>query len=140
MKDADSGEPLPTDTRAKMERAFDADFSDVRVHQGSEAPAMGALAYTRGSHIHFAPGRYAPDTQAGQERLGHELAHVVQQRAGRVAAPGGPGAPINADAGLEREAEQAGARAAAGQPAGITGGGGGGGAGDVVQRAVGFEF
>jgi len=99
-----------------MEASFGADFSPVRVHEGAEVKQVGALAYTRGANIHFQSGRYDPDTQSGQALLGHELTHVVQQRAGRVEAPQQDGdgtAPINADAGLEAEADRMGAWAAA---------------------------
>jgi hypothetical protein len=135
---AQGGAPLPEATRTKMEQSFGTGFGEVRVHEGSQAPSVGALAYTRGEQLHFAPGRYDPSSEAGQRLIGHELAHVVQQRSGRVAAPQAKGAPINADGGLEAEADAAGARAAAGQPAGLAGGGGS--SGDVIQRAVGFEF
>jgi hypothetical protein len=63
---------------------FSADFSDVRVTEAPRAAPMGALAYTRGTDLHFSPGRYDPSTEQGQELLGHELAHVIQQRVGRV--------------------------------------------------------
>jgi hypothetical protein len=98
--------------REKMEGALGTDFSDVRVHEGAEADAAGAVAYTRGSDIHFAPGAFSPGSAEGQRLLGHELAHVVQQREGRVAAPGGGAAPINEDPSLEAEADALGARAA----------------------------
>jgi hypothetical protein len=45
--------------------------------------------------------------------LGHELAHVLQQRAGRVRNPQGSGIAIVQDVLLEAEAEHLGARAAA---------------------------
>jgi hypothetical protein len=68
-----------------MEGAFGNDFSGVRVHSATGAPAMGAQAYTRGDNVHFAPGAYAPNAApAGSAVMGHELAHVVQQRAGRL--------------------------------------------------------
>ncbi|HEX2271468.1 MAG TPA: DUF4157 domain-containing protein, partial [Pyrinomonadaceae bacterium] len=67
------GLPLPTDVRAKMETAFSADFSDVRVHIGHEATSLGAIAYTWGTNIHFAPGQYNPHTIQGQKLLGNEL-------------------------------------------------------------------
>ena len=114
---AGGGAPLPEEVRARMERAFGADFSAVRIHEGPQAEAMGALAYTQGDDIHFAPGRYDPVGPAGQELLGHELAHVVQQREGRVAQPQGKDAPVNADAALEAEADALGARAARGEAA-----------------------
>ena len=112
---AGRGQPLPEPVRAKMERALGHDFSRVRVHEGGHAESLGAIAYTRGTDLHFGPGRYSPQTRAGQELIGHELAHVVQQDTGRVAVPQGKGAPINADPALEAEADRLG-RMAAGRP------------------------
>lgn len=114
------GSALPPAVQAKMEASFGTNFSNVRVHTGSEAKQVGALAYTRGANIHFQPGQYDPHTEGGQALLGHELAHVVQQRAGRVQAPRqnkGGQAPINADPALEAEADALGAKAARGEPA-----------------------
>ena len=115
MRAPSGGSPLPAPLQTKMEGAFGQDFSGVRVHQGPEAASIGADAYTRGEHIHFRPGLFSPDSPSGQQLLGHELTHVVQQRAGRVPTPGGGGVPINADPGLEAEADRLGARAAAGR-------------------------
>lgn len=110
---AGGGRPLPEVVRLKMERALGADFSAVRIHEGPEAEAQGALAFAQGTNIYFAPGRYQPETPQGQELLGHELGHVVQQAQGRVQATRqGKGVAINDDAGLEREADEMGARAA----------------------------
>lgn len=108
------GSPLPSLVRSKMERALGTDLSRVRIHQGEEAESVGALAYTRGTDLHFQRGAYDPTSAPGQRLLGHELAHVVQQAQGRVASPAGAGAPINDDPRLEAEAEAAGARAASG--------------------------
>ncbi|MBK9031025.1 MAG: DUF4157 domain-containing protein [Myxococcales bacterium] len=44
-----------------------------------------ARAYTEGNSVHGA-GTVRSGSQAGRELIGHELAHVVQQRRGRVAA------------------------------------------------------
>jgi hypothetical protein len=63
-----------------------ADFASVRMHEGPQVTDMGAAAYTQGADIHFAPGQYQPGSQGGQELIGHELAHVVQQSQGRVSA------------------------------------------------------
>jgi hypothetical protein len=116
---APSGQPLPGDFRARMERAFGADFSQVRVREDPEVPAMGALAYTRGTDIHVAPGHYDPTGAQGQELLGHELAHVVQQTQGRAPATAqAMGAAVNTDPGLEREADEHASRAVRGEPAG----------------------
>lgn len=78
---------LPEDIREKMEKAFNADFSDVEVHENSSnAKNLNAMAYTQGNEISFAPGKYAPRSIQGQEILAHELSHVIQQRQGKVKA------------------------------------------------------
>ncbi len=106
------GRPLPEAVQKKMESFFGANFADVRVHVGAEAPAIGALAFTLGSNIYFAPGQYDPMSLRGQQLLGHELAHVVQQRQGRVRNPFGAGIAVVQDPGLEAEADRLGQRAA----------------------------
>ncbi len=111
-----AGALLPQPVQAKMADAFDFNFDSVRVHQDDKASAMGALAYTQGSDVHFAPGQYDPDSARGQELLGHELAHVVQQTEGRVQATTQlKGVGLNDDSALEREADDWGARAARGE-------------------------
>ena len=95
-----------------MESFFKTSFGDVRIHIGPHATALGALAFTHGSHIHFAPGQYKPITPQGQQLLGHELTHVVQQRAGRVRSPFGAGVAVVQDANLEAEADRMGRQAA----------------------------
>jgi len=94
--------------------AFGADFSGVSIAHDGQAEAMGAQAYAQGDSVHLAAGKGNPGTDDGRALLGHELAHVVQQRDGRVDAPQGKGAPVVADAGLEQEADVAGAAAARG--------------------------
>jgi hypothetical protein len=107
--DRSGGAAKPEEVRGKMETAFGADFSSVRIHEGPNAEAVGALAYTQGTDIHFAPGQYQPGAQAGQELLGHELTHVVQQSQGRVRATRqAKGVDINDDAPLQREAAEMG--------------------------------
>jgi hypothetical protein len=137
---ATSGQPLPEAVQQKMEGAFGADFSDVRIHPDSaRAVALGALAYTQGSDIHVAPGRWAPATTEGQELLRHEIAHLEQQREGRVPATTQiAGVAVNDDPALEREADeiahkaaQVGTEAAQHRTSAGEGGGNGGGA---VQR------
>ena len=110
------GRRLPQQVQEKMEAFFGADFSDVRIHQGPQAQSIGAHAFTMGSAIYFAPGQYAPDTARGQQLLGHELAHVIQQRTGRVRSPAGRGTVVVNDHALEAEADRMGARAAAFRP------------------------
>ena len=67
---------------------------------GASASSLDAAAYTLGSDIVFASGRYAPHTTSGRRLIAHEIAHVVQQ--------GGPEAPRTAnEALLENDANQA---------------------------------
>ena len=112
LRPATGGKALPPEVQAKMESAFNTDFSDVRIHVGREATSVGAIAYTHGSSIHFAPGQYNPTTRQGQQLLGHELTHVVQQRAGRVQNPFGSGVAVVQDRALEAEADRMGMKAA----------------------------
>ena len=115
------GKELPEQVQQKMETAFGEDFSDVRIHEGSQAESIGAVAYTQGNHIHFQPGKYDPTTTAGQQLLGHELTHVVQQRTGQVGVSQGSSTSINLDPALEGEADSMGAKAAQGKLASVTG-------------------
>lgn len=106
---------MPLEVQHKMESAMDADFSDVTIHpNSSRAEDVGALAYTQGTDIHFAPGQYDPYSREGQQALGNELAHVMQQKAGRVAptAKLGRDTLINNDQQLAAEADQIGQKAA----------------------------
>ena len=112
LRPKSGGQPIPDQVRAKMETAFGMDFSDVRVHVGQEASSIGAIAYTWGTNIHFAPGQYNPHTIQGQKLLGHELWHVVQQKSGRVNNPFGSGVAVVQDHALEAEADRMGVKAA----------------------------
>ena len=78
----------------------------------TKPPSIGALAFTHGTDLYFAPGQYNPQSTQGQQLLGHELTHVVQQRAGRVRNPLGAGVAVVQDPALEAEAERMGLRAA----------------------------
>lgn len=83
------GEPLSPELRTYFEPRFAHRFADVRVHTGVSAAraarGINARAYTLGRNIAFAAGQYAPDQPDGVRLLGHELAHVVQQRPGSCA-------------------------------------------------------
>ena len=129
------GAPLPDPVRGKMERSFGADFSGVTVHQDGRADAQGAKAYAQGEHIHMGNGHYDPSSQGGQSLIGHELAHVVQQREGRASAAQGKGGVVVADASLEAEADRHGELAAQGLSvgAGSTASAGAAGAAGAVQ-------
>ncbi|WP_330289742.1 eCIS core domain-containing protein [Streptomyces sp. NBC_00576] len=78
-----AGKPLAAPVRQDMESRFDTDFSDVRLHTGATAArsarAIGARAYTSGSHVVLGDGG------GDKHTLAHELTHVVQQRQGPVA-------------------------------------------------------
>ena len=77
------GGPLPKDTQSSMGSAFGADFSNVRIHTGSEAVQMnkelGAQAFTNGSDIYFNQGKYDTNSGSGKHLLAHELTHTIQQ-------------------------------------------------------------
>ena len=115
------GSTLDSSFRERMESAFGADFSGVRIHQDSQSDVLNrqltAKAFTTGNDIFL-----RSDASAGDGHLmAHELTHVVQQRAGGGPASGGMTAgPANdpqeheadrtAEAvlagGMQREAEQ----------------------------------
>jgi hypothetical protein len=112
LRAASGGTALPAPVRAKMERAMGADFGAVRVHLDGQAEELGANAFAHGDDLHFASGTYDPDSERGQALIGHELAHVLQQREGRVSGGAGDGAAVVQDAGLEAEADRRGLEAA----------------------------
>ena len=103
---ASGGWPLPSAVQARMESAFGANFSNVRIHVGPQPASVGAAAFTWGTNIYFAPGQYNPHIPDGQALLAHELAHVVQQRAGRVVNPLGGMTAVVQNAALEAEADR----------------------------------
>lgn len=90
--------------RHEAQQRFGYDFSRVRVHTDAEAArsadVVRASAYTVGSHVVFASGRYSPETNQGRRLLWHELTHVLQQR---NAAGSDSGAPVQIAAFDEAE-------------------------------------
>lgn len=100
------GSPLPN--RSQLEAGFGTDLSDVRVHSGAQAAsasrAIGAEAYTMGNDIALATPSPSPALVA------HEVAHVIQQRAGAVPSSG----VGTAGDSFEREADVAAASVASG--------------------------
>ncbi len=106
------GLPLPSKLRIQMERLFGVDFSTVRWHEGDEATRLGAVAFTYGEHLYFPKGGFKPNNSAFLAILGHELAHVIQQRFGLTE---GFTETVVEDALLENEADAAGCLVAAGQ-------------------------
>jgi hypothetical protein len=94
---------------ASIARSFGINLDNLRIQLNSEvAVAFGARAFAYGDQIHFAPGEFDRSTAEGWRIVGHELAHVVQQRLGRVPQIAG----IIDDPELEREAHAAGDLAA----------------------------
>lgn len=113
------GEPLDSETRTRFGKLFNADLSDVRLHDDARAAhsarSMGALAYTFRQHVVLDRGRLAPGTRREKYVLGHELAHTVQQRSAR-----GCGAVAGATNQLEGEAKAAARSSLFGQPFELT--------------------
>jgi hypothetical protein len=78
-----SGQPLDSHAKTRLQSAFGADFSNVRVHTDATAQqlsdSLNAHAFTIGTDIAFGPGEYQPGTVIGDTLIAHELAHVMQQ-------------------------------------------------------------
>jgi len=96
---------LPNDLKSGMENLSGKDMSDVKVHKNSAKPAqVKAHAYAQGNDIHLGSGQ--------EKHLPHELAHVVQQKQGRVKPTiQKKGVAVNDDPGLEKEADTMGEKA-----------------------------
>ena len=108
---AQKGRPIDLDAamKARMEHAF-GDLSAVKLYESPTVGQAGAEAIAMGNEIAFAPGMADFSSRAGQERLGHELSHVMSQRSGTVRGEG-----FLANSALEARADREGARAAAGE-------------------------
>ncbi len=101
---------LPDVMRAKMENAFGADLSAVKLYESQAVADAGAEAVTQGANIAFAPGMLDFTSYGGQALLGHEISHVVSQSRGEVNGDG-----FLNDSALEARADREGAMAASGQ-------------------------
>ncbi len=81
-----NGSMMDHGTKNFMENRFGTDFSDVKIHTGSQAVQMSrdlnAQAFTVGNDIYFNEGKYSPNSNSGKHLLAHELTHTVQQRGG----------------------------------------------------------
>jgi len=98
---------LPDGLKAGVESLSGLSMDHVRVHYNSAQPAqLKAHAFAQGADIHIAPGQ--------EKHLPHEAWHVVQQAQGRVrpTMQMKGSVAVNDDAGLEREADVMGAKAA----------------------------
>jgi len=134
---------LPDQLKAGVEAMSGMSLDAVRVHRNSSKPAqLNAHAYAQGTDIHLAPGQ--------EQHLPHEAWHVVQQAQGRVRPTMQMmgAVPVNDDAGLEKEADVMGARAAGvvaqrgaigGEAPATVAGRTTAGAGPVAQRILSFE-
>lgn len=82
------GEPLDGASLAWSQHAFDRDFSNVRVHRSDAAAQAaakhGANAFAVANDIYLGRAQRDLSGEAGRTLLAHELAHVVQQRRGRI--------------------------------------------------------
>ena len=112
----------PGGGRTETARRLEADAGVRIVPDSPAADRLDANALTRGDTIHFAPGKFQPASAQGRELIGHELAHVAQQRQGRVRPTlRSRGVAINTEPGLETEARLAGRAAAHGAPVALPG-------------------
>jgi hypothetical protein len=73
--------------------------------QTTSTETIGAEGMTVGRRVHLAPGRFDTQSHEGRVRLGHEVAHAIQQERGTGLSPALT--PVHR-AALEMEAERAG--------------------------------
>lgn len=103
------GRPLDNSTQTFMERRFNADFSDVKVHTGNHATelssSINAQAFTHGNNIYFNSGKFNPNTGTGKHLLAHELTHTIQQGASKSVRPF-LSTKLNAQASAENTQEE----------------------------------
>lgn len=72
-----TGVSVPKRLKSGFEHMSGLSFEDVRIHYSSPNPArIGAYAYAAGRNVYLGPGQ--------EKYLPHELAHVMQQKQGRV--------------------------------------------------------
>ena len=87
-RERSGGQPLDKGVQTRTGADLGYDFDQVRVHTSPESDALshqlGAKAFTTGQDIFFREGAYNPHSSGGQELIGHELTHVVQQGTGAV--------------------------------------------------------
>jgi hypothetical protein len=97
QRQSGQGEPLPPEIAERFEQQYGFDFGNVRVHSDPAAATLAdqvqARAFTHGNDIYFAAGAFDPGAPDGQRLIGHELAHVVQEKGGVA---------LDTDAGVQR--------------------------------------
>ena len=74
------GRRLASGLQIRLERIFDIRLHDLRICEGDAAKLAGVRAFASGRTIFFAPGCLNLETAEGVRLLGHELAHIKQQR------------------------------------------------------------
>lgn len=97
---------MPDNLKSGIENLSGLTLDDVQVHYNSDKPAgLQAHAYAQGTDIHLAPGQ--------EKHLPHEAWHVVQQKQRRVKPTMQMQGKVNVndDKGLEKEADEMGAKA-----------------------------
>ncbi len=76
--------PLPDNLKTVLTPHFpDQDLSQVVIHLSipwyvRRFARITPAAYTSGNNIHFAPGKYDPDSVNGIARIAHEITHTLQ--------------------------------------------------------------
>ena len=100
------GQPLAPGPASDIGAQLGPAASAARIHTDGEADRLArsvqSVAFSYGSDVYFTQGSYAPDSQAGQRLLAHELSHVRQSATGSV----GAGAVVGrADDAAERDAD-----------------------------------
>jgi hypothetical protein len=77
---ADPGTPLSSDVTGPLQKEFpNENFANILIHE--DIPEyIDRESFSLGDNIHFKPGKYHPSHHVGQELLGHEIAHVLQER------------------------------------------------------------
>lgn len=100
------GRPLAEGFRGRMENAFGADFSSVRIHADEPADRLSrsiqARAFTRGQDIFLRQGEYQPAIADRQRLLAHELTHVVRQNGETLRRGNGKLSTTNLDCGIPK--------------------------------------
>jgi hypothetical protein len=90
---------------------FGSDLSSVELRPEAHPHAGSAIAAAQGEQVYLTSRAPPLSSTAGLHVLGHELAHVVQQRQARASGEG-----VLRDRGLEQEADAAGQALAKGAP------------------------
>jgi surface antigen len=95
------GNTLDSTQRKELEEHFNVNLENVRIHSDENAlktaKDLNAKAATIGENIILGEGASTTD----KELMGHEIAHVIQQREGRVSTGIDPDQKLEADAQLE---------------------------------------